>query len=157
MGQEPHYGRGAGGVPVHPDAGHASPHPAVPVAASLLFHQLLPRHVPRRSAPHCGHCLLPYSRCVRTWGSASWEIPESAFSFKVSGGLSLNNLWIRSQILTGHCQPSPWNGVCPIAELTLNMVRNRQGVCLGGHLGLLSPCPPYWAALTKASHRPVWS
>lgn len=64
MGQEPHNGGGAGGVPVHPDAGHTSPHTAVAATTSLLFHQLLSRHVPRRGAPHRGHRVLPYPRCA---------------------------------------------------------------------------------------------
>lgn len=75
MGQEPHYRGSAGGVPVHPDALHPAPDPAVPAAASLLFHQLLPGHVPRRGASHRGHRLLPHPR----WAEALGEPPALHF------------------------------------------------------------------------------
>lgn len=76
MGQEPHRRGGAGGVPVHPDAHHAAPDPAVPAAASLLLHQLLPGHVPRGGAPDRGHRLLPHPR----WAQVLGEPPSLCFS-----------------------------------------------------------------------------
>lgn len=71
MEQEPHHRGGAGGVPIHPDARHPAPDPAVPSAAPLLFHQLLPGHVPRGGAPHCGHRLVPHWR----WAEVPGEPP----------------------------------------------------------------------------------
>lgn len=70
MEQEPHHRGGAGGVPVRPDARHPAPDPAVPSAASLLLHQLLPGHVPRGGAPHRGHRLLPHWRWAEVLGES---------------------------------------------------------------------------------------
>lgn len=125
MGQEPHNGGGAGGVPIHPDASHASPHAAVAVTASLLLHQLLSRHVPRRGAPHRGHCVLSHPRCG--FGETNWEtlryLEVSVDEIPNLAGYSQPSLGIRTKT---HSKMS-----VPVAELTLSVARNRQGVRLG--------------------------
>ena len=85
MGQEPQHRGGAGGVSVHPDALHPAPDPAIPAAASLLFHQLLPGHVPRRGAPHRGHRLLPHPR----WAEVLGEPPALHFPPHFQGPLDI--------------------------------------------------------------------
>lgn len=66
--QQPHPGRGLGGVPLRAGAFQPAAHPAAPAAAALLFHQLIPRSAPIRNPPHCGCCLLPRKRSVNAQG-----------------------------------------------------------------------------------------
>lgn len=118
MGQEPEHRGGAGGVPIHPDARHPAPDPAVAAATSLLFYQLLPGHVPRRGAPHRGRCLLPHPR----WAEALGETPGSAFPRPPGASAHLPKLLPR---------PKSWGGDPPRKTRKLGKEVEQQTVPLG--------------------------